>query len=127
MPGLVGNDFGDAIRFAANFVEEDCPDVEKAGVDLDVFRAFSEGFLSKTAKTLTPMEADTLALSCFALTTELCTRFLADYIDGDKYFNIKYPNHNLVRTRCQIALAKDMLRKMPQMEQIVRECLEMAK
>ena len=126
MPGLIGNDFGDAIRFASNFVEEDCPEAEKAGVNLDVFRAFSEGFLSKTANTLTPLEADTLALSCFALTAELCTRFLADYLDGDAYFNIKYPEHNLVRTRCQIALAKDMLRKMPQMEQIVRECLDKA-
>ena len=127
MPGLVGNDFGDAIRFAANFVEEDCSDYEKAGVDLEVFRAFTEGFLSKTAGTLTQLEADTLALSCFALTCELSTRFLADYIDGDVYFHTKYPGHNLVRTRCQIALAKDMLRKLPQMEQIVRECIAQAK
>lgn len=127
MPGLVGNDFGDAIRFAANFVEEDCSEYEKAGVDLEVFRAFAEGFLSKTAGTLTQMEADTLALSCFALTVELSTRFLADYIEGDVYFNTKYPGHNLVRTRCQIALAKDMLKKLPQMEAIVHECIAKAK
>ena len=127
MPGLMGNDFGDAIRFAANYVEEDCADYDKAGVDLEVFRAFAEGFLSKTAKTLTDLEAETLALSCFALTTELCTRFLADYIEGDVYFNIKYPEHNLVRTRCQIALAKDMLKKLPEMEAVVRECIAKAK
>lgn len=126
MPGLVGNDFGDAIRFAANFVEEDCPDCEKVGVDLSVFRAFAEGFLEKTHKTLTQTEADTLALSCFALTAELSARFLTDYLEGDVYFNTKYPGHNLVRTRCQIALAKDMLKKMPQMEEIVRQCIETA-
>ena len=123
MPGLMGHDFGDAIRFAANFVEEDCPEADKAGVDLDVFRTFAQGFLSQTAKTLTDTEADTLAMSCFVLTTELATRFLADYLDGDLYFNTKYPGHNLVRGRCQIALAKDMLAKMPQMEAIVRECV----
>lgn len=123
MPGLVGHDFGDAIRFAANFVAEDCKDYDKAGVDLDVFRCFAEGFLQMTAKTLTDAEIDTLALSCFALTAELGTRFLADYLDGDRYFNIRYPDHNLVRARCQIALAKDMQRKLPQMEQIVRECV----
>ena len=123
MPGLMGHDFGDAIRFAANFVEEDCPEADKAGVDLDVFRTFAQGFLSQTAKTLTDTEADTLAMSCFVLTTELATRFLADYLDGDLYFNTKYPGHNLVRARCQIALAKDMLAKMPQMEAIVRECV----
>ena len=127
MPGLMGHDFGDAIRFAANFVEEDCPDYEKAGVDLDVFRAFAEGFLSQTAQTLTPEELDTLALSCFVLTTELAVRFLEDYLRGDPYFKINYPEHNLVRTRCQIALAKDMLRKLPQMETIIRECVACAK
>ena len=122
MPGLMGHDFGDAIRFAANFVEEDCRDYEKVGVDLEVFRAFAEGFLSKTAKTVTPKELDTLALSCFVLTAELATRFLADYLDGDLYFKTNAPDHNLVRTRCQIALAKDMLKKMDRMEAIVREC-----
>ena len=127
MPGLIGHDFGDAIRFAANFVEEDCPDAEKAGVDLEVFRAFAEGFLSQTARTLTETEVETLALSCFVLTAELATRFLADYLDGDLYFNTKYPGHNLVRTRCQVALAKDMLKKMPEMEKIVRDCVQQFK
>ena len=127
MPGLMGHDFGDAIRFAANYVEEDCPDLDKVGVNLDVFRAFAEGFLEKTAKTLTPNEVDTLALSCFALTAELAVRWLDDYVQGDVYFKINYPEHNLIRTRCQIALAKDMLNKMPEMDRIVRECVAAAK
>jgi len=124
MPGLVGHDFGDAVRFAANLVEEDSPEAEKAGVNMEIFRAFAEGFLSKTAKSLTQPEIDTLALSCFALTCELSTRFLADYIAGDVYFKTNYAEHNLVRARCQIALAKDMLKKLPQMEEIIRECIE---
>lgn len=124
MPGLVGHDFGDAVRFAANYVAEDCPEYEKAGVDLEIYRAFVEGFLSMTARTLTQNEIDTLAHSCFVLTVELAARFLADYIDGDRYFKINYPEHNLVRTRCQIALAKDMEKKMPDMERIIREYLE---
>lgn len=121
MPGLIGHDFGDAIRFAANYAEEDCRDLSKVGVNLEVFRAFAEGFLSMTAKTMIPVEVDTLALSSFALTIEVATRFLADYLDGDLYFNINAPDHNLVRTRCQIALAKDMLQKMNQMDQIIQE------
>jgi len=127
MPGLMGHDFGDAIRFAANFVEEDCREYDKAGVNLEVFQAFAEGFLSMTAQTMTGKEVQTLALSCFVLTAELATRFLADYLDGDLYFKINAPDHNLVRTRCQIALAKDMQRKMPQMEEIVRVCIASAK
>ena len=127
MPGLMGHDFGDAIRFAANYVEEDCRDLDKVGVNLEVFRAFAEGFLSKTARTMTEQEVETLALSCFVLTAELATRFLADYLDGDLYFKVRSPEHNLERTRCQIALAKDMLKKMPEMEKIVRECVAAAK
>ena len=124
MPGLVGHDFGDAVRFAANFVEEDCPEVEKAGMDMTVFRAFAEGFLQETAKALTEKEVDTLALSSFVLSCELATRFLDDYIMGDVYFKTEYPKHNLVRTRCQIALAKDILRKLSEMERVIRECME---
>lgn len=127
MPGLIGHDFGDAIRFAANFVEEDCRELDRVGVNLDVFRAFAEGFLSMTARTMTETEVETLALSSFVLTAELATRFLADYLDGDLYFKINAPDHNLARTRCQIALARDMLKKMDQMEAIVRECVAAAK
>ncbi len=123
MPGLVGHDFGDAIRFAANYVLEDCREYEKAGVNLEVFKAFAEGFLGMTAETLTQNEIDTLALSCFVLTAELSTRFLADYIDGDLYFKTNSPDHNLVRTRCQIALAKDMQKKHAQMDAIVKNCM----
>ena len=121
MPGLVGHDFGDAIRFAANFVEEDSPEAEKAGLDLNIYWAFVEGFLKETAPTLTEAEAETLGNSCFTLACELSTRFLDDYITGDKYFKIKDPKHNLTRTRCQIALAKDMRKKMDAMNAIVRD------
>ena len=123
MPGLVGADFGDAIRFAANCVEEDCPDTQKVAVNMDVFKAFTQGFLSQTAGMLTAEEIDTLALSAFVLATELAVRFLDDYILGSPYFKINYPEHNLVRARCQIALAKDMLAKLDEMEKIVRDCV----
>lgn len=126
MPGLIGHDFGDAIRFAANYVEEDCRDNTKAGINMEIFRAFAEGFLSMTAEAMTEREVETLALSCFALTAELATRFLADYLDGDLYFKTNTPDHNLVRTRCQIALAKDMLQRMDQMNRIVQDCVAAA-
>ena len=122
MPGLVGHDFGDAIRFAANKVVEDCPEWEQAGINMEVFRAFTRGFLSHTAPHLTQNERDTLAISCFDLTCELAVRFLDDYIAGDTYFKTRRPGHNLDRARCQIALAKDMEKHMAEMEDIVRQC-----
>ncbi len=120
MPGLTGHDFGDAIRFAANTVEEDCPEYERAALDLNIFWAFTEGYLSQTATSLTKNEVASLADSCFCLACELSTRFLDDYILGDKYFKTAYPGHNLVRARCQIALARDMLRKMDAMDALIR-------
>ena len=122
MPGLVGHDFGDAIRFAANTAPEDCPEPERAGVDMGIFREFTEGFIVHTARTLTDTEIDTLGNSCFALTVELATRFLTDYILGDPYFKIERTEHNLDRTRCQIALAKDMQKHLEEMQAVVREC-----
>ena len=122
MPGLVGHDFGDGVRFAANFVEEDCREYEKAGCDLERFRAFAEGFLSQTAGILTEEERKTLALSVLTLAVELGSRFLDDYITGDPYFTIRYPDHNLVRARCQLSLARDIQKKLPQMEEIVESC-----
>lgn len=122
MPGLVGHDFGDAVRFASNFVAEDSPDWQKAGCNLEVFRLFTEGFLAKTAGMLTQNEIDTLALSPFVLAVELAGRFLDDYLLGDLYFKINSPKHNLVRARCQLALARDLLDKQPQMDEIIHAC-----
>ena len=126
MPGLVGHDFGDAIRFAANQEPEDSTNLEKVSLDLATFEAFAQGFLEMTSGTLTEKEVETLALSPFVLAVELATRFLADYILGDPYFNIKNPEHNLERTRCQIALAKDMLKKLDKMNEIVHRCVNEA-
>ena len=122
MPGLVGHDFGDAIRFAANREAEDSKNYQNAGVNMEIFGAFADGFLKQTASALTQKEVDTLALSCFDMTCELATRFMDDYIMGDKYFKTRWPGHNLDRTRCQVALAQDMERRMEEMEDVVRDC-----
>lgn len=124
MPGLMGHDFGDAIRFVANFVAEDCPDYDRVGIDLDVYRAFAQGFLEKTRDTMTSEERATLATSCINLTAELAVRFLDDYLRGDQYFTTRYPEHNLVRSRNQIALCRDMVTHLDEMNEIVLRCAE---
>ena len=111
----------DKVTEYIHFVEEDSPEADKAGLNLNIYWAFAEGFLKETAPALTEAEAATLGNSCFTLACELSTRFLDDYIIGDKYFKIKDPKHNLTRTRCQIALAKDMRKKMDAMNAIVRD------
>lgn len=121
MPGLVAYDFGDAIRFGANFSDEDEPDISKTGLDLKKYEAFTKGFVGKIKDSATKKELETLSLGAIVMTIELAVRFLHDYIDGDKYFKLNYPEHNIVRTRCQIALAKDMIKKRGEMDRIVKK------
>ena len=121
MPGLVGHDFGDAIRSYANTGEEDDRDLSRVGMSLDMFRAYTEGYLSQRAKQLTEPEIDNLAFSARYITYEQVLRFLMDYIDGDTYYKIKYPEHNLVRTHAQYELLRSMEKQYGTMCDIVRE------
>ena len=121
MPGLVAHDFGDSIRFGANTAKEDEPDLSKVALNMDYFRAYTEGFLSEVGGALTENEIGTLALGAFTMTQELVVRFLDDYLVGDTYFKIQYPTHNLVRARCQLRLAEDMAAHLDEMNAIVAE------
>lgn len=125
MPGMLTYDFGDGIRFIANTAAEDEPDLEKISLSMEKYTAFTEGFLRELRGTVTKAEAECMALAAFSVTVETGIRFLTDYLDGDVYFtDIHYPQHNLVRARDQIALAKDMERKMDDMNAVVRRVLE---
>ena len=119
MPGLAAFDFGDAIRAGANTAAEDEKDPALIALDLKKFEAFARGFLSIDKSALTAAETDSLAGGAIAMTAECGVRFLTDYLEGDKYFSIDYSEHNLVRARSQLALAKDMLKNIGKMQQIV--------
>ena len=121
MPGLVAHDFGDAIRFAANTAAEDEKDLSLVSLDMARFEAFAKGFIPEIAHTMTKTEIETLALGALTMTVELAVRFLDDYITGDQYFKTKYRGHNLVRAKCQLRLAEDMLARMDEMNAIVNE------
>lgn len=123
MPGLAGFDFGDAIRFIANTATEDEKDLTKVMLDLGKFEAFTKGFLDGCGESLTKKEIETLPLGAITITTECGIRFLTDYLDGDRYFKINYPEHNLDRALCQLKLAQDMLSKQEQMRTIIQKCL----
>ena len=118
MPGLSAYDFGDSIRFGAATAAEDEVDVSKMEMDLHLFEVYTRGFLC-SATNLTEEELKALPLGAYTMTLELSTRFLKDYLDGDVYFKVAYPEHNLVRARTQIKLVTDMEKKMDEMNAIV--------
>ena len=119
MPGLVAFDFGDAIRFGANTCAEDEKDLTKVKLDFDKYDAFTSGFVSELKDALTENERKTLALGAVTMSVECGMRFLTDYLDGDKYFKVDYAEHNLIRSKCQLQLAKNMLQNLGKMQKIV--------
>ena len=119
MPGLVHYDFGDSIRFGASTAAEDEKDLDKVEMDLGLFEAYTRGFLASCGASLTEKEIEYLPFSARLLTYECGIRFLADYLNGDTYFNIHYPEQNLDRCRTQFKLVADMEQKAREMEKIV--------
>lgn len=120
MPGLSAYDFGDSIRFGAATAAEDEKNLEKVTMSLELFRIFTRGFL-KACPGLTEKERQAFPLGALTMTLECGLRFLTDYLAGDHYFGIHYPEHNLDRCRTQFKLVADMEAKMTQMQQIVKE------
>jgi len=108
MPGLALFDFGDMVRSAASSAAEDEQDLEKVFINTELRDALTEGYLSTAGEFLTPEEKALLPISAEIITLELATRFLTDHLLCDKYFRTKYPGHNLVRARNQLALLKSM-------------------
>lgn len=121
MPGLALYDFGDSIRFGANTCAEDEKDSGRVSINLDYFKAYARGFLSEAGDSLTKAEKENLAFSAKLMTFECGMRFLTDYINGDTYFKIAYPEHNLVRAKCQLALVADIEKHMLEMEDIINQ------
>jgi Ser/Thr protein kinase RdoA (MazF antagonist) len=119
MPGSVLYDFGDMIRTATPTTREDDVDLAKLDVRMDRFEALVRGYLSVASSFLTDAEMAHLAFSGKLLTLECGMRFLTDYLQGDVYFKIKHPTHNLDRCRNQFAFVAAIEGKLAQMEKLV--------
>ena len=121
MPGLSINDFGDSIRFGANHSREDEKDLSKVNFDIELFEVYTRGFLEGAQGSLTESELEYLPWGARLMTLECGIRFLTDYLDGDNYFRIHYPEQNLDRCRTQFKLVQDMERQFGAMNDIVRK------
>lgn len=119
MPSFIYSDYGDFLRTSANFVWEDDPDISKVGLNMDIFRSFTEGYLEGSSSFLTDIEKEYLPQAVCLFPFMQAVRFFADFINGDTYYRIKYPDHNLVRTRNQMALFHDALGKLDEMKSFI--------
>ena len=121
MPGLSINDFGDSIRFGANHSKEDEKDLSKVNFDIELYEAYTRGFLEGAQGSLTEGELEYLPWGARLMTLECGIRFLTDYLDGDHYFRIHYADQNLDRCRTQFKLVKDMEEQFDAMAAVIRK------
>ncbi len=108
MPGIVHYDFGDSIRTICSAVSEDEPNLDLVGFNMEYYKAYSKGFLSQLEDKLSAKEIEFLPLAAKTITFIMGLRILTDYLNGDVYYNIKYPEHNLHRASNQLTLVKRM-------------------
>lgn len=109
MPGTILSDFGDMVRTFAPDRVEDHP--EEVRVRVEIVDALKSGFLTQTADYLTETEQKHLLFGAAWITGEQALRFLTDWLAGDVYYKIDYPEHNLVRARNQLALFRVIIAK----------------
>lgn len=111
MPGLSLYDFGDSIRFGASTAAEDETDLSKVNMDIKLYEIYMKGFFETAGDSITQNERDMMAMGAKLMTLECGMRFLADYLEGDVYFKVHRPGHNLDRCRTQFKLVADMERQ----------------
>ncbi len=121
MPGSMLYDFGDSIRFGASTAAEDEVDLDKVHFDISLYEAYASGFCPEVKESITEREEELMPYSAYLMTIECGIRFLTDYLSGDTYFSVKYPEHNLVRARTQFKLASEQYASLDEMAKITRK------
>lgn len=118
MPSFISSDFGDFLRSAANTGKEDSEDLSEIEFNMDIFKNFAKGYIA-SASFLTPLEKSLLPFAARLFPYMQAVRFLTDYINGDTYYKIQYPEHNLVRTRAQMRLFEKATEKETEMLEFI--------
>ena len=121
MPSYVFSDYGDFLRTGANFTAEDDPNLANVGFNMEIFKAFTKGYLTSAGAFLTPIEREHLPFAAKLFPFMQCVRFLTDYINGDVYYKIKYPEHNLDRAKNQLALFNSVCLHEEEMKNFIAE------
>lgn len=119
MPGYVLSDFGDFIRTGANTGLEDDENLDAVGVDMDIFKAYTKGYMETARAFLTPLEISLLPYGARLLTYMQTVRFLTDYINGDVYYKTHKPKHNLIRTKAQLKLLQSLEQAKEEMDKYI--------
>lgn len=123
MPGFVLSDIGDFIRTGANTGAEDDENLDNVNVNMEIFKAYTRGYMETAKSFLSPLEIQMLPYGGRLLTYMQTVRFLTDYINGDTYYKIHSPKHNLQRTKAQFKLLQSLEAHAEEMDGFMKEWL----
>jgi Ser/Thr protein kinase RdoA (MazF antagonist) len=124
MPGLALFDFGDLVRSMATRAAEDEPDLSRVRLEPELFERIARGYIAATRDLLTPAERELLVPAAQVIVFEQAVRFLIDHLDGDRYYRIARPGHNLDRCRTQLALLAELRAQERALERVVARVTE---
>jgi len=110
MPGYFIFDLGDLMRTVVSPVSEEESDLDRIEFRREFYDALVEGYLSEMREILTVQEREQIPFAGPMMTYIMALRFLADFLRGDTYYRIHYPDHNLVRARNQLRHLENLLR-----------------
>ena len=120
MPGFVLSDIGDFIRTGANTGAEDDENLDHVNVNMEIFKAYTRGYMETAKSFLTPLEINMLPYGGRLLTYMQTVRFLTDYINGDTYYKTHKPKHNLIRTKAQFKLLRSLEEHAEEMDEFMK-------
>lgn len=123
MPNFIFSDFGDFLRSAANTGLEDDKNLDNVNFNMEIFKAFTKGYLKSARVFLTPLEIENLPYAAALFPYMQTVRFLADYINGDTYYKTQYADHNLVRSKAQFKLLQSVEAHQQEMQEFIRKQL----
>lgn len=100
-PGLIHYDIGDCLRSC-------CHRKENNSFDSDICAAILEQYIREAGNFLSEADYDYLYAAIELIPFELGLRFFTDYLNGNPYFKIDFPEHNLHRAIAQFELCNNI-------------------
>ena len=123
MPGFIFYDFGDLARTVACTEDESSQNWQKIRVDLQKYQALIEGFCKALAPFISRDEITSMPYGGEMMTYIMGLRFLADYLNGNIYYTIHYPEQNLHRAKNQMLLLTSLQQNRPVIHTMMEEAL----
>ena len=106
--GLVHYDIGDCLRSGCNPMGEEVADWQSVKFETELCQGILQGYLAIAKSFLTEYDYAYIYDAVRVITFELGLRFFTDYLAGNPYFNVQYPEQNLWRSLVQFRLVESI-------------------